>query len=487
MHLPASGELTATLAEFVLAATPETLPASTAAAAKEHILDTLGAAVYGSSLPHCRITVDLFSGDGPYTVLCRGKRANHTNAAFLNGVAASAFELDSGGAFVHPGACIVPAAIAMVEWLELERRCNVSGGDFLTAVAVGYEIAVRLGEWVGFSPEREVGWHTPSFHGAIGAAAACSYILGSLARETAHGLALAADMAGGGLVHARNDSKRFHTARAAETGVISALLASRGLEGETDVLEHDRWGYLRALRFGTGPHMASEAENEHLVAGLGSSFRSFDRLPIKYYPFHSVGQSIIDNINKIKSREILEPDNVAGIKVHLSRFMFEHEKMLEPAASLSRANFSLPYAAALPACCEVLRLTEEKAEPGVFVGGLEDENVMSMQRRISFEPSGELDRENPYTMDTIVDVTLVSGDHLIERTRYAARGSDSKEAIRFDSTNQEGLVNKFINLTRGVLAASAVEPVLGEVLRLDEAENVGQLITVLSREGSSGE
>lgn len=462
------------------------LPASTATATKNHVLDTLGAAVYGSSLPHCRTAVDLFSGDGLYTLFCRSRRANHTNAAFLNGVAASAFELDSGGAFVHPGPCVVPAAIAMIEWVKHNRGRSVSGGDFLTAVAVGYEVAVRLGEWVGFPAERTVGWHTPSFHGAIGAAAACSHILAIGEREIAHCLALSADMAGGGLIHARNDSKRFHTARAAETGVISALLASKGMEGETDVLEHDRWGYLRALRFGAGPETASPEENRDLLADLGSDFRSFDRLAIKYYPFHSVAHTIIDNISKIRGKTLVEPEAVAGIKVYLSSFMFEHQKMLEPTASLSRANFCLPYAAALALCCEVLRLTEKGAEPEVFVQGLQDEVVMGMQHRVSFEPSDELDRENPYTMDSIVEVTLLNGDNLIERTRYATDGSGGRGAIRFDSVNEDELVNKFVNLSLAVLPASAVDSLLHEVLRLEDVDDLGRLMAILTGEDAGG-
>ena len=126
----------------------------------------------------------------------------------------------------HPG-----SAAGHLKLFEQERKEPVAGRELLLAFAVSNEVQQRINEWVGFSVERYVGWHTPAFHGCIGSAAAAARLLGLDAERTSNALSVAADMAGGGLIQSRNNSKRSDLGRAPQGGVLSALVAREGVVG----------------------------------------------------------------------------------------------------------------------------------------------------------------------------------------------------------------------------------------------------------------
>mgnify|MGYP003342044947 CR=1 FL=1 len=68
-----------------------------------------------------------------------------SRAALANGTATHGFELDDiiQGALVHPGACVVPAALAVAE------ETNAPGERLLLAIIAGYEMMSRLGWALG--------------------------------------------------------------------------------------------------------------------------------------------------------------------------------------------------------------------------------------------------------------------------------------------------------------------------------------------------
>ena len=429
----ATGEraTTATFADFVADTAWDGIPESARSAATHHLLDTLGCAVVATRLKLWKRVIITFANPGAaHRILGTGERAAATDACWLNGVLAAAFGLDAPGADVHPGPCVVPAAIAAAE----QRGEAVSGEELLTAIIVRYETTVRISEWVGFAPEHYPGWHTPAFHGAIGAAAAAARLLSADREQIANALALATDMAGGGLIHARDDAKRVHTARAAQTRLLAALLALDGVEARHDVLEHSRWGYRRALRAGAEEDDGA-ADIREPADELGTAYVAFNRLAFKYYPFHSAAQTLVDNMSKLRSEDGVTPDSVLAIRVGVSTYIYEHDAMLMPARNLANANFSLPYAAALGLVRDVPRLTMPGADAEVFVHGIEDQRVLQVQEQVSLHPSATLDAENEDTMDTTVEVDTRDGRNLTQPTRYSERAraaGATRNSIAFD-------------------------------------------------------
>src|SRR5690606_33103326 len=118
----------------------------------------------------------------------------------------------------HPSANVVPAALAAAE------DAGASGEAVVRAVAVGLEVAVRLGmagydEKLGNSVFFEHGQHATSICGAMGAAVAAAIVQGLDADGVVHALGLAASRASGILEANRTGGtvKRLHCGWAAET------------------------------------------------------------------------------------------------------------------------------------------------------------------------------------------------------------------------------------------------------------------------------
>src|SRR5690606_32648431 len=108
-----------------------------------------------------------------------GRRLPAPAAAFVNGVLAHSLDYDDTHlpSVLHPSANVVPAALAAAE------DAGASGDDVVRAIAVGLEVAVRLGmagydEKLGNSVFFEHGQHATSICGAMGAAVAAAMVQG---------------------------------------------------------------------------------------------------------------------------------------------------------------------------------------------------------------------------------------------------------------------------------------------------------------------
>lgn len=157
---------------------------------KRCFLDALGALLAGTETPVAGIMADLarkqFAGD-ECTVIRGGGKASSVGATLANGYAANALDLDDGFRLVkgHPGACILPVLISAGELADAAVR----DGGFLTALIVGYEIAIRSGlirhALAGDTVHASGSW------GAVGGAAVAGRLLGLGHRELREALGVA--------------------------------------------------------------------------------------------------------------------------------------------------------------------------------------------------------------------------------------------------------------------------------------------------------
>src|SRR5437868_9143184 len=112
---------TVQLAEYAAALRYEDLPAEVIATARDAIIDTVAACICGAALPWSRIVIDYAERTGPggtSRILGKGTAVQAPAAALANGALAHAFELDSltrPGAGAHPGATVLPPALAIAQ------------------------------------------------------------------------------------------------------------------------------------------------------------------------------------------------------------------------------------------------------------------------------------------------------------------------------------------------------------------------------------
>ena len=112
------------------------------------LLDTIGCGLYGSRQEWGRIVRDLVLSEhthGNATLYGSDKPVAPVHAALANGTATHGFELDDIilGALTHPGAVVVPAALAVAE------QNGASGIRLLMGLVAGYEMMARVGRALG--------------------------------------------------------------------------------------------------------------------------------------------------------------------------------------------------------------------------------------------------------------------------------------------------------------------------------------------------
>jgi 2-methylcitrate dehydratase PrpD len=162
--------------------------------------------------------------------------------AFYLGGLSHILEMDDlhRNSVTHPGCVVIPAA-----WAIAEER-GLGGHAFLKAVLAGYEASCRVGMAVGKAHYRV--WHNTSTCGPFGSAMAVAELIGLSEDQTVWALGNAGTQSSGlwEFLAAGAMSKHLHTARAAESGVLAALLAKEGFTGPDRILEGEK-GFFAGL------------------------------------------------------------------------------------------------------------------------------------------------------------------------------------------------------------------------------------------------
>ena len=184
----------------------------------------------------------LFTSGGVSTVL-GFEKASCTDAPLINGVFAHSLDLDDGHRYsqIHPGSTVIPASLALAETYDK------TGKDFITAIVAGYQISILMG--LLSNPEhRSQGFHSTGTCGTFGAAAAASRVMNLGFEDTVNALGLAGTQAAGLLEsdHSGSMGKHLHAGKAAQAGVISALLSKKGFTGASSIID-GREGFMRAM------------------------------------------------------------------------------------------------------------------------------------------------------------------------------------------------------------------------------------------------
>jgi len=247
-HLSAASQgITRSLARYVVATRFDELPAAVRREAQRSLLNWMGVAVGGSR--HETIEIALaaikpFVGAPQATLFGRAERLDVMHAALINGISSHVFDFDDTDltTAVHPSAPVLPVLLALAE----QRGMN--GRDFVTAMVLGIEAECRIARAV--QPQfGTVGWHPTGAAGVFGAAIAAAKVLGLDEARLSHTIGLAATQPVGVREMFGSMTKAFHPGRAAQNGLLAALLAERGYTSSLAGIEAKRgWANVVSSR-----------------------------------------------------------------------------------------------------------------------------------------------------------------------------------------------------------------------------------------------
>jgi 2-methylcitrate dehydratase PrpD len=326
------GELTAS---FRLAAVPEDVVERSRFA----LLDTVAAMVSGTRTREfdcVRAALGQLEPTGTYVAVPgHAFRTGVRGAALAGGTAAHAEELDDYGLSGHPGAVVVPAALAAAQL----RPC--SGSELLEAIVVGYEAADRVTAALGgYQLHNAAGWHSTATCGVFGAAAAAAKVLKLDAELCASTLAVAGSYMGGTWAFLDDGSsvKRLHAGKSAAGGLEAALLASSGIGGPRSLFESEFGGLVR-MHGATPP--SPEVQNHATLAVL--------RAGIKRHASCRATHGPVDAVLAIRESVALQPEDIAQIAVTAPVTTAERFGSNEPPGNTLAAQLSIPYCVAVAA------------------------------------------------------------------------------------------------------------------------------------------
>ncbi|HEX3244969.1 MAG TPA: MmgE/PrpD family protein, partial [Chloroflexota bacterium] len=190
-----TASITETLASWAVEQRDRSLQPATRRQTKLALIDYLGVTLGGLEVPAAvaiRSMAMEQGGKPEATLIGVGSRTSGLQAALANGTAGHALDMDDGHRLAagHPGVTVIPAALAAAE------ISGASGEELLTAIAVGYEVFVRVASVMNPS-HLERGFHTTGTIGPLGAATSAGLLLGLDATRLTHALGAAASSAAG--------------------------------------------------------------------------------------------------------------------------------------------------------------------------------------------------------------------------------------------------------------------------------------------------
>ncbi|MEP7139598.1 MAG: MmgE/PrpD family protein [Caldimonas sp.] len=262
------------LAEFAATLAAEAIPAAVLERAEDLMIDWLGSALAGKGARPvetiARFAERMGPADGPSELLIHRRGSSPLMAAMANAAASHVAEQDDlhNASVLHPATVVFPPALAVAQAL------GRSGAELLTAVVAGYEVGIRVGEFLGRS--HYTIFHTTGTAGTLAAAAATGSLLRLDAAQMGHAFGSAGTQAAGLWEFLRDaaDSKQLHTAHAASAGLTAAYLAADGFTGARRIFDGKQ---------GMAAGLSSDADPARLADRLGVRWA----LPETSFKFHA--------------------------------------------------------------------------------------------------------------------------------------------------------------------------------------------------------
>lgn len=328
--------LTAQIANFIANADGIELDPQILRIVKDGFIDTVGVMLAGrheAVVERLQYYLADNAGEGSEAALLFGnRRASARDAALLNATAAHALDYDDVALCGHPSAVLVPTLLAE------GQRLKADGQSLIRAYVVGYETWAELASRDDNTYHLK-GWHPTSVFGVVAAAAAVACLRRLPSKTCSHALAIASSMAAGLVANFGSMVKPLHAGLAAAHAIDAVNLASCGVEGSPDALEHEA-GYLAALSPNGSADLCSPPDS----LGAELRIRRFG-LNIKKYPMCFATHRIIDAAIALASRNNVSASDIKVMNAHIGVAQASMLRNHRPTSAI-QAKFSIEFALA---------------------------------------------------------------------------------------------------------------------------------------------
>lgn len=364
---------------------------------------------------------------GAYTILGTGEKTNLVGGALANGMASNALDLDDGYSLLrgHPGASFFGALLTAAENTE----CTYA--DFLSAIIVGYELAIRQ----GYVIRDYYGWdHSSGSYGTF-ATAACVGKLLKLDRETMEMALGIADFImpvtpakRSCYIPSMNKDGIYWGQHA---GVEAVMMAKSGITGKNLVILDDKY--------------------KEYIDSLGSKFYFYD-LYIKFYSCCRWAHSPIKAVKELMSQYNIVSSDIT--KVDIYSFGNAGTLYKEAPQNEDEAQYNIIYpiiAQILFGNCGPLESSTEK---------MFDNRVEEYVDLIEFHHEPEYDKVFPAQRLSRAEITVKSGKRY-KSDAYEPDGDHNKDV----SVDQ--IIDKIYKMNAGYTSEKNIDEMISKILYTD--------------------
>lgn len=444
----------ATLAKFAASLKYEDIPVEVVKRCEDLLLDTLGSILAGSSSKPVKamsaFVTQMAPTDGPSEDLVRRTKTSPYFAAMINAASAHVVEQDD----VHNGAVFHPATVVFPPALAVAQAIGASGKDFITAAVVGYEVGIRVGEFLGRSHYKI--FHTTGTAGTIASAVTVGRLLKLTPEQMLNAIGSAGTVTAGLWEFLRDaaDSKQLHTAHAASTGLQAAYLAKEGFTGAQRILEGKQ---------GMAAGMSQDADVNKLTDRLGSRW-ALTETSFKYHASCRHTHPAADALQQVMLENQLKADDIASVVTHVHQGAIDVLGPVTDPQTVHQSKFSMGTVLALIAL-------RNSADLSGFDAALGDTAVATFRDKVTMALDPEVDGAYPQRWIGKVTVTTTDGN------TYSGR-VDEPKGDPGNTLSRPEIEDKALRLGtyQGAASDDEVKQLISAVWHLSEQEKLDNLL-----------
>ena len=329
--------------------------------------------------------------DGASEIVALGRGSSPWGAAMANAAASHVAEQDD----VHNGAVFHPAAVVFPPALAVAQSIGASGAELMAACVAGYEVGIRVGEFLGRSHYKV--FHTTATAGTLAAAAAVGRLLHLTPAQMQHAFGSAGTQSAGlwEFLRTAADSKQLHTAHAASAGLMAAYLAQDGFTGAQDIFTGPQ---------GLAAGMSTDANPAKLTDGLGTRWTTAET-SFKWHASCRHTHPAADALQQVMREHGLTIADIAQVTCHVHQGAIDVLGPVVSPATVHQSKFSMGTVLALAARFGHAGLTEFDTD---YLAA----DTVALREKVRMVLDPEVDAAYPQRWIGKVTVTTTDGREL---------------------------------------------------------------------------